>query len=114
MTAHRLEPDRDARIATLTRQGMSAAQIAVRVGVTKRTVCRARRRTGTSLGEAQVPMSPEETRRVESLLDDGCSLAEALRTIGRAGTGSIRRRFAGRAWTKQQIAAHAALIRKYA
>lgn len=110
MTAHRLEPDRDARIATLTRQGMSAAQIAVRVGVTKRTVQRARNRTGTTRPHGH-RMTPEQITRAGELLADGCSFKEVGDSLGFDGV-TIAYHFPGRGWTKSQASKFAADIRR--
>lgn len=77
------QPHADERIAELTRQGLSARQIADRVGMTTRTVCRARRRMGLSKPIAP-RMSPAELTLAQSLLDDGASIEETARTLGRA------------------------------
>jgi IS30 family transposase len=86
---------RDKRIAELTREGYSGTQIARRVGVTHRTVQRARVRTGVAQPFCGIPLTPEEIRLAESLLDDGASYCEVGRTLGRS-METIRRRFRGR------------------
>jgi IS30 family transposase len=45
----------------------------------------------------------DEIARVESMLADGCSLAEVARTLGR-NRQSVWRKFRGRGWTREQCA----------
>ena len=105
-----LDPERDERIATLTRQGMSAPQIAVRVGVTPRTVQRARARTGTARPYGH-RMTPEQITRAGELLADGCSFKEVGDSLGFCGW-TIARHFPGRGWTESQAGKFAADIRR--
>jgi methylphosphotriester-DNA--protein-cysteine methyltransferase len=104
--------ERHQRIAELTRQGLSAPQIAEMLGVTPRTVVRGRKATGTLVGPApqEFWLTAEQIDRAEQLLDDGCSLVEVARTIGCTWT-SVWKRWQHRGWTKQQAGEYAALIR---
>lgn len=102
----------DAEVARLTRQGWGAQRIAEKLGCTPRTVVRARGRTGV----AQPPcrhFTAEEHSTIESMLEDGCSLHEIERTIGRNhGALASHPRYRGRGWTKQQVAEYASILRK--
>lgn len=93
--------ERREHVARLTRAGHSAAEIAVRLGVTPRTVHRDRRATGTAQPEP-TPMTDREHAIVQRLLADGASCAEAGRTIGRSKT-TILRHYPEHAWTRKQV-----------
>lgn len=98
----RIDADtRREHVARLTRAGHSAAEIAVRLNITPRTVQRDRRATGTSQLEP-VPMTDAEHAIVQRLLADGASCAEAARTIGRSKT-TILRHYPEHAWTRAQV-----------
>lgn len=102
--------DRETRIdevRRLTRAGLTAQQIADRVGCSKRQVGRDRRTLGIAPPWQQ--LTDEQVQRAEELLDDGASNLEVARTIG-CDERTIRRRFPGRGWTKQQAAEHSALL----
>lgn len=105
-----LEERRD-RIAALTRQGWSAAAIARELGVTVRTVVRAREHRDCRV---YVPrrFTADEIAQVEAMLDDGCSYTEVARTLGRNVT-VVLQRWPGRGWTKAQAAAHVHDIRRF-
>jgi IS30 family transposase len=93
--------ERRERVAEMTRAGYIAEDIAATLGVTRRTVERDR----VAAGVAQPyppPMTEEQIRRVAELLDDGCSIAEAARTVG-CSRRQVFRLFPGRGWTRQQI-----------
>lgn len=102
----------DESVAELTRQGLSTRQIAERLGVSHRTVTRARRHTGTSLGPAECRprYTPEFLAKVDQHLTDGWSLVEIARTYG-VGEQNIGKHFPGRGWTKEQ-ASELAVMRK--
>lgn len=103
-------PDRDERIAELTRAKRTTAEIAAIVGVTTRTVARARNRTGTA--QTRNPLlTADELAHTERLLDDGASYVEVARTIGRSPR-AIRDAFPGRGWTRAQMAEHIAVARR--
>ena len=100
---------REAEVACLTRQGLSARQIAARLGVSMRTV--ARYRTSAGVAKPKPPLITEEQwATVQRLLDDGCSAEEAARTIGVTAT-PLRRRYPDVAWDKFQVSEHALLIK---
>lgn len=115
--SHKRNPDYQAliaerreKVAAMTKQGYSAADIAAILRITERTVQRYRVRTGCAQPK-RPPLTPEELARVEQLLNDGCSIAEAARTIGRAQT-NLQQRFRGRGWTRQQRAEYLAMVRR--
>lgn len=92
---------RHARIAELTRAGLSQAQIAAIVGITPRSVCRTRKKLGLSRPLSGLHMTPDEIARAQALLDDGASYKEVARTLGRS-SWSLRNRFPGYAFTVEQ------------
>lgn len=93
--------ERRAVVAALTWEGWSAQQIAARLDVTARTVCRDRAKIGGVARPRPAPFSDDEYRRAQQLLDDGCSLSEVARTLGR-DVATICRRFRGQGWTREQ------------
>lgn len=87
---------RDQHIAELTRARYTAREIAAAVGVTRRSVERARARTGLSKPRSPY-LTDAEIRQAEALLADGASYEEVARTLSRC-TDNIRRRFPGQGW----------------
>lgn len=104
--------ERYERIAELTRQGLSARQIAEKLGTTRRTVERGRKATNTSVGPApqEFWLTPGQITRAEQLIADGASLEEVARTIGCHPT-SVYKRWGEHAWSRRQVAEHASLVR---
>ena len=105
MTAPAFDRERQAwrreQVRIQTRDGRSAADIAVALRVTERTVQRDR----GALGIAQPTherISAEKLARAEELLDDGCSYKEAARTVG-ISTWAITHYFPGRGWTPGEV-----------
>ncbi|OBJ10742.1 helix-turn-helix domain-containing protein, partial [Mycobacterium sp. 1465703.0] len=87
---------RDKRIAELTAQELSASTIAKLVGVSTRTVVRARGRAGVAKPFSGANrMTADEQRRAAALLDDGASYGEVARTLGRS-PDTIMKHFPGR------------------
>lgn len=101
--------ERNERIARMTQQGMSAKQIGIELRITARTVVRVRRAQGVAL-PAPKPLTAEEIRRANELLDDGYSLNEVARTIGRC-IDSVRHHFPGRGWSRRECSEYASLVR---
>jgi Bacterial regulatory proteins, luxR family len=91
------------QVPALVALGLTNTQIGYRLDVTERTVSRYRDRLG--LGAPPNAMSPEEVEAVERMLDEGCSLSEAARTIGRDAR-NIARRFRGRSQWNPSMAQH--------
>jgi DNA-binding CsgD family transcriptional regulator len=103
--------ERKRRVVELTRQGLSAQVIADMLGVNERTVVRDRVDEGVAqLWCGRNAMTAEELERAEELLDDGCSMAEVARTLGRHDM-TLRHHFPGRSWDPQQTAEYATLMR---
>lgn len=98
VTAQARDPARDQRIAKLTEDGLTAEAIAAELGVTARTVQRARVRRGVAKPAAR-RMTAEDLRRARELLDDGASLGEVSRTIGR-DLHTIGKHFPGCGWPR--------------
>ncbi|QWY79698.1 hypothetical protein PP637_gp70 [Arthrobacter phage Persistence] len=96
----------------LHKQGLSAAQLAERFGITQRHVTRLRSELGVSKTE------PHHSRRMDeaalataaALLDEGASLKEVGRTVG-FDEVTIARHFPGRGWDRTTIGQHAKAIR---
>ncbi|UJE15703.1 helix-turn-helix DNA binding domain protein [Gordonia phage Ligma] len=83
-------------VARMTRQNMTAAEIAVRLGCTPRTVTRDRVRAGVA---NPTPCHPPETwERAQALLADGASYREAALTVG-VDPSHLRRKYPGFGWT---------------
>ena len=93
----------------LTRLGLTALQIAERFGVTERTIYRDRKKVG--INQPKPPMlTATEYADAARILEDGASVREAARTIGRHET-TISKRFPNHAWTRQQISEHIKVTR---
>ena len=89
------------RIVELTEQGLSTRQIADVLHITCRSVTRGRRRRGVSLADPATPLTAEQIDHARQMLIDGASYAEVARTIG-CNKETVRRRFPGRGWTREQ------------
>lgn len=74
---------RDDRIVELSVRGLRPDEIAGAVGVTARTVARARRRRGVSAPPAP-RLTVDELELARGLLADGASYGEVARTLGRS------------------------------
>lgn len=103
--------ERRQQIITLSRQGVPVREICDRVGVGHFTVVAVRRAVGISKPRAP-RMTGDEIERARALLDDGCSLAEAARTIGRSHQ-QMSRLFPGRGWSMKERDEHTATVRRY-
>lgn len=103
MTRH---AERQHRIIELTRQGLTTAVIADMLGISQRTVERARHDCGYA-EEAAPPMTAEEKAEALARLNDGASYAEVARTLGRHAL-TIARHCPGYTWDRSQIAQAAA------
>ena len=103
---------REERVETIrvrTLAGESAEEIAVRLGISSRTVTRHRSRLG--IARAVPPrLTDEQLQRAQSLIEDGCSIAEVARTVG-CSHFAISRRFPDAAWSRAQCAEWMALMR---
>lgn len=101
---------RAAAVARMTRAGMSAAEIAVRLGCTERTVQRYRSVEGVAKPAPQ-RIGAETRARALDMLRDGCSYREVARTLG-CSRNTVRKWWPGFAWSREQVAAHAAVMRR--
>lgn len=100
----------DERVVELSRQGATARQISEVMGCHRESVTRVLRRNGLTAPPAP-PLTDEEVERARRVIEDGGSLTEAARTIGRSRR-AIRSRFPDAAWTRTQIGQHRAMLRK--
>lgn len=100
--------ERREHVARLTRAGHSAAEIAVRLNITPRTVQRDRRATGTAQ-DPPPPMSDREHSIAARLAADGASASEIARTIGR-DPKTVLHHYPHAAWTREQQNEHLRLI----
>lgn len=89
------------RVVALTRMGFSAADIAIATGMCTRTVSRIRVACGVSRTPT-VPFTRDEMQTAMAMLDDGASIAEVARTLGRSKSG-VGRAFPGRQWSRAQV-----------
>lgn len=93
--------ERVARVATLSRGGHTDQEIAVRLGVSDRTVLRDRKAAGLPVFPNGSPLTESERAAAIRLLNDGASYKETGRTIGRSAN-TIKRAFPGYTWTEAQ------------
>lgn len=99
----------DESIKELTLQGLTAREIGERLGLSMRTVVRARRRTGTSLtDEGSGHYSPEFKALMAERVADGWPFSEIAATYG-VNEEAVARNFRGQGWTKAQASAYARL-----
>lgn len=96
-------------VATLTRCGKSADDIAVMLGITGRSVVRIRSDLGIAQPAAK-PMSPDEVMVAERLLADGASYSEVARTLGRSSR-TLHEKFPGFGWPPGEGARFAVMHR---
>lgn len=95
---------RQQRVVALTREGLSVAQIAQRIGTSQRTVIRERRRAGVA-HQAYASFTFEEAMRALTMLEDGASYKEVAKTLGR-DRSTIRRWVPGFSWSQEQRREH--------
>lgn len=88
------------RVIELSRDNVRPKEIADILKISERTVHRYRRRAGFPTQPSE-PWTAEDQRRADMLFDDGCSLNEVARTLGRTDT-VIKRHCPGRKWTREQ------------
>jgi DNA-binding CsgD family transcriptional regulator len=104
--------ERREKVAVLTREGKSAAEISVILGITARSVTRQRKALGISK-PAAVPLSEDALRRARELAADGCSRMEVARTIGCSPT-TIERHFHDFDWPPVELWRSLAQHRRWA
>ena len=100
----------DERVLELSRQGATARQISEVMGCHRDSIARVRRRNGVTTPPAP-PLTTEEIERARLVIEDGGSLTEAARTIGRSRQ-ALTKHFPDAAWTPSQIGQHRALMQK--
>ncbi|AWN04252.1 DNA binding protein [Gordonia phage Sour] len=100
MTTEGMWAERAEAVARMTRQGMSAREIAVRLGVTQRSVQRDRARMGLTTPPTRV--SEEQYQRAYELLCEGSGYKEAAATVG-CTPAALRERYPGMAMEKSMV-----------
>lgn len=60
---------------------------------------------------ANRPPTADELATAERMLDDGASVREVERTLGRT-RNSLKRYLAGRGWTRSEAGKHSAMMRR--
>lgn len=103
-------PQVETALRQMHNEGMTTAQIAVRLKVNPRTISRWRVAMGIAKPPA-VRLTAEEKRHALDLLTDGASYNEVARTIGRCAP-TIARHFPGYGWTRLEGSQFGALIAK--
>lgn len=100
-----------AQVRRMTAAGMSGREIARTIDIAPSTVFRMRKEAEVT-GRVNRPWQDDELRRAEAHLEDGCSLSEVARTLGRP-LSSVRKKFPGRRWTHQQVNDHNRAAREF-
>ena len=98
----------DEAVAELTNRGFTAKQIAEKLHFSQRAVERARARNSGPKSCAP-RLTADELARAGRLLDDGASLTEVARTIGRSQP-AIRHHFPGRGWDSVMSGRYARMV----
>jgi IS30 family transposase len=104
--------DRRRLVASLVRQNLSTSQIAVYIGVSRRTVTRDRKTMGLA-AEPNRPFTEPELLQIKQMLADGMCYREIGRTLNRSDS-AIARYFPGYSLNRQQVAERASWGRQLA
>lgn len=106
--------DRSPEFKEMQRQGLSAAQIADRMGVTQRTVTRWRKNAGLTQPLPENvgrPVAGERLDAAAEMLADGAPYQEVCRTLRMNGR-TVRKYFPGISWSKEEAGQFAAQIHR--
>jgi hypothetical protein len=87
-------------VRRMTEANRSARVIAEQLKISPNTVLRMRQELGIS-GRRNRPWEQYEIEKAAMLFEDGCSLSEVARTVGRS-VSSVRLKFPGQCWTQDQ------------
>lgn len=99
-------------VKALCDEGIPATEQAKVLGLSERTVQRIRRdHLGLSDAPSFRPLTEDEKRRAEQLLDDGASFREVGKTLGR-NESTISRHFPGRGWQPVQSGFYARFMER--
>ncbi len=102
---------RRARVAAMSRDGVTVKRIADELGVAYCTVVDDRKAIGLTKYEVR-PFTVDETERITMMLDGGASYREVARTVGRHRQ-VIARRFPGHAWSVEQRTEYTRVLRAF-
>lgn len=97
-------------VRAMTLNGISARTIAERLEISTRHVRRLRVATGVSQSE-RARMTDEQIAKAAELIDGGCSLAEAARSVG-VSAKCVQDHFPGRGWTREQVREYARFMQR--
>lgn len=101
-----------ARYAEIHDPDLTVQDAAKRLGVTPRSIQRARAALGISRPNPRArPISPELHARIGQMVEDGCSIREIERTLGTTWQ-TVTRYYPGSAWSWQDVGRYAATVRK--
>lgn len=105
--------ERRAKVAELHALNYTTAEIAARIGITPRSVLRAKVAAG--LSRPPVPrFTIEEYCAAQKMLDDGAPYAEVARTLGRSHNTLVRHLPGYPRWSKHQASQAAVMGRALA
>jgi hypothetical protein len=93
--------ERTLETVRMSRNGLKVREIALKLGVSERTVERYRKAAGICHPYHQ--LSNEEVMGIKAMIDDGFSYSEISRTTG-VDWQAIKRRFPDKGYTKSQAA----------
>lgn len=97
------------RIMELSRQGITNEVVAEMLGISTKTVERARVHAG--VGQPQKRATKQDKLRAKLMLDDGACYEEVARTIGFKSC-AVKRWYPGFTWDRSQVAHAGVLSRK--
>lgn len=106
-----MSAERDKQIAELVRLKYSIAQIARIVGITPRSVVRAKRRMGLTI-KVKPPLSREQHAMIKRLIADGASRRDIAETVGCHHETILKHYEYG--WDRRQVAEASVMSRRLA
>lgn len=109
-----MKPADAEHVLTLHARGLSAAEIAERVGCASRTVIRIRKRHGLTQPvptHAGIPITQERLDAARVMFDDGAPQREIRRTLGMS-QATLMHHFPGRSWSRVEAAEFARAIQQ--
>lgn len=102
----RIDPQ---QVKARSEAGDTLASIAEALGCSISSIIKIRHELGIS-DHNKARLTEDAKRRIEAMLDDGCSFAEITRTLG-ISHETLKRHYHGRQWTKEQQVEHLRTVR---